>query len=316
MMHPCVGVDRHTHLEGSLDPAWVRQRALEQGLTAPPALEALWRHEPVPFEGFIQAFFFGCGFLRGAEAVRSAVLAAVDRLPSATPGQARGIDLWLSPHFLVKQGRFLGLDALWRGMDEGILEARRQGVRIAVVIDAVNHFGAEHGQEVLDLVLPELPSWVVGFSTGGLERVPFKAWAPVFDRARKAGLRLAAHAGENGPAGNVREAILEAGVERIVHGVRAARHPDIVELLAERKIALDICITSNRALVPDLGAHPLPALLRAGVRCALGTDDPGVIPCTLPGEWEQARNLGLTPAELDALHAHSVADAWCLVNPA
>ena len=51
MMHPCVGVDRHTHLEGSLDPAWVRQRALEQGQTAPPALEALWRHEPVPFEG-------------------------------------------------------------------------------------------------------------------------------------------------------------------------------------------------------------------------------------------------------------------------
>jgi len=315
MIHPCAGVDRHTHLEGGLDPAWVRQRAAEQGLALPPGLEALWRREAVPFEAFITAFFFVCGFLRSAEAVRSAVLAAVDRLPAAA-GQTRGIDLWLSPHFLVKQGQFLSLDALWRGMEQGILEARRQGVRIAVIIDAVNHLGAEHGQEVLDLVLADLPPWVVGFSTGGLERVPFKAWAPVFERARKAGLRLAAHAGENGPAAGVREAILEAGVERIVHGVRAARHPDIVELLADRKIPVDICITSNRALVPDLGEHPLPALLRAGVRCALGTDDPGLIPCALPGEWETAGNLGLTLGELDALRAHSVADAWCLTNPA
>jgi adenosine deaminase len=309
---PCVGVDRHTHLEGSLDAAWVRQRALDEGLTPPEALEALWRHEAVPFEGFIRAFFFSCGFLRSAEAVTSAILAAVGRLPPAAPGLPRGIDMWVSPHFLVKQGQFLTLDALWRGIDDGVLEARRQGVQIAIIIDAVNHFGVEHGQEVLDLVLPGKPSWVIGFSTGGLEGVPFKAWAPVFARARRAGLRLAAHAGENGPGTNVREAILDAGVERIVHGVRAASHPDILELLAERRIPVDICITSNRALVPDLGPHPLPELLRAGVRCALGTDDPGVIPCTLPGEWAHAQSLGLAPEELEAVRAHSAADAWCL----
>jgi adenosine deaminase len=309
---PCVRVDRHTHLEGSLDAAWVRQRAQEEGLTPPRALEALWRNDAEPFEGFIRAFFFSCGFLRNAEAVTAAILAAVGRLPEAVPGLPRGIDMWVSPHFLVKQGQFLTLDALWRGIDDGIAQARSQGVRIAIIIDAVNHFGVDHGQEVLDLVLPDKPSWIIGFSTGGLEGVPFKAWAPVFERARQAGLRLAAHAGENGPAANVREAILDAGVERIVHGVRAASHPDILELLAARKIPVDICITSNRALVPDLGGHPLPALLRAGVRCALGTDDPGVIPCTLPGEWERAQSLGLTPAELEAVRAHSEADAWCL----
>jgi adenosine deaminase len=307
----CARVDRHTHLEGSLDPGWVRRQAQAAGQAPPRALEALWRHEAVPFEGFIEAFFFGCGFLRSAEAVREALRASVQRLPPAA-GLPRGIDLWVSPHFLVKQGRFLSLDQLWRGMDDGIQEARLQGVQVAVVIDAVNHFGVEHGHEVLDLVLPERPAWVTGFSTGGLERVPFRDWAPVFERARAAGLRLAAHAGENGPAENVREAILDAGVTRIVHGVRAAAHPELVELLADRRIPVDICITSNRALVPDLGAHPLPQLLRAGVRCALGSDDPGVIPCTLPSEWAEAQALGLTPAELQILQDHSVADAWCL----
>jgi adenosine deaminase len=310
-MRATATVDRHTHLEGSLDEAWVRRQAEAEGSRPPSALEALWRHETVPFERFIKAFFFSCGFLRSAAAVRSAVQAAVGRLPGPD-GRPRGIDLWVSPHLLVKQARFITLEALWRGLDEGIADARRQGVAVTVIIDAVNHFGAEHGHEVLDLVLGGRPAWVTGFSTGGLEGVPFRDWAPVFDRARKAGLRLAAHAGENGPAANVREAILEAGVERIVHGVAAAAHPDVVELLVERRIPVDICISSNRALVPGLGDHPLPALLRAGVRCALGTDDPGIIPCTLPGEWAQARALGLTGAEMDALVRNAETDAWCL----
>lgn len=315
MSHACPTVDRHAHLEGSLDAEWVRAKAGERGLTPPATLEALWRGEAVPFEGFIEAFFFACGFLTDAEAVRDAVRATVKRLPPAN-GAARGVDLWVSPHFLVRQARFLDLDALWRGMDAGIREARAEGVEIVAIIDAVNHFGVDHGHEVLDLVLPEMPDWVVGFSTGGLERVPFRDWAPVFERARKAGLRLAAHAGENGPGSNVRDAILDAGATRIVHGVRAIHDPALVELLAERQIPVDICPTSNFALVPDLAGaarseHPLPRFLAAGVRCALGTDDPGVIPTTLPGEWNQAAKLGLDAAALEKLRIHAVEDAWC-----
>ena len=306
----CPGIDRHVHLEGSLSPAWLRQRCLDEGRVLPEPLEALWRREPVPFSDFIKAFFFGCGLLRDAGAVAAAVRAAVERLPPG--GEGRGLDLWVSPHLLVKQGGFITLEALWRGLDDGIQAARAEGVRVAVVIDAVNHFGPAHGHEVLDLVLPERPAWVRGFSTGGLEGVPFRDWAPVFARARKAGLRLAAHAGENGPAENVREAILEAGVERIVHGVRAAAHPELLQLMAERRIALDVCLTSNRALVPGLGPHPLPAFLRAGVRCALGTDDPGLMPCTLPEEWARAAALPLTPAELARLARHAAEDAWCV----
>lgn len=304
-------VDRHTHLEGSLDPAWVKAQAQREGQGLPPSLEALWRDEIVPFEAFIPAFFFSCGFLRGAEAAREILRAAVRRLAPGADGP-RGIDLWVSPHHLCRGAQLLTLDELWRGMDEGIAEARAQGVQVAVVIDAVNHFGIAHGHEVLDLVLPERPDWVVGFSTGGLEGVPFRDWAPVFDRARKAGLRLAAHAGENGPGTNVWDAILEAGVSRIVHGVRAAAHPDILDLLAERRIPVDVCLTSNRCLIPDLGPHPLKAMLRAGVRCALGTDDPGVMPCDLPGEWRKAQALGLEAQDLEALRRHAVEDAWSL----
>jgi adenosine deaminase len=298
-------------LEGSLDAGWIRAQAQEMGKPIPESLEALWRRDLVDFEAFIQAFFFACGFLRGRDVVRETVRACVSRLAPAGEG-LRGLDLWLSPHFLVKESAFLSLDELWQGMEDGIRDAEAQGVKVAVIIDAVNHFGVQHGHEVLDLVLLDKPTWIVGFSTGGLERVPFREWAKVFDRARAAGLRIAAHAGENGPSSNVREAILEGGAERIVHGVRAANDPATLELLAERRIPLDICITSNRTLVPDLGDHPLPRLLRAGVRCALGTDDPGVIPCDIPSEWAQAQALGLSPSELASLRQHAVEDAWSL----
>lgn len=307
-------VDRHAHLEGSLDAAWVRQQAQREGKAVPDTLEALWRGETIPFDGFIPAFFFSCGFLRGAEAAREILRAAVRRLPPPEGDQPRGIDLWVSPHFLCVQGQLLTLEELWRGMDDGIAEARANGVQVAVIIDAVNHFGVPHGHEVLDLVLGNRPDWVVGFSTGGIEQVPFRDWAPVFERARKAGLKLAAHAGENGPGTNVRDAILEAGVSRIVHGVHAAKHPEILELLAERRIPVDVCLTSNRALVPGLGPHPLPQMLRAGVRCALGTDDPGVMPCDIPGEWREAIALGLTESELADLRRFAAEDAWSLAR--
>lgn len=302
-------IDRHTHLEGSLDPAWVRQEAAARGLAVPVALDTLWAGGAVPFAGFIEAFLFGAGLLDSREAIRTATLAAAARTGRCG---GSGFDLWASPHFLVMHRAQLTLEAFWRGLEAGLEEARAEGIVGCVVVDAVNHFGPRHGQAVLDLVLPELPPFVKGFSTGGLEGCPFREWAPVFDRARAAGLRVAAHAGENGPGANVREAVLEGGVARIIHGVRA--DPATFDLLAERRIPVDVCPSSNRALIPDLGAHPLPRMLRAGVRCALGTDDPGIISCDLGSEVAAARGMGLAETELAALRRHGAEDAWCLAD--
>ncbi|HJW44661.1 MAG TPA: hypothetical protein VJ463_09395 [Geothrix sp.] len=300
-------IDRHTHLEGSLDPAWVRGEAGRRGFALPTSLEALWSGGAVPFQGFIEAFLFGAALLDGRAAVREAALAVARRTQKAG---GVGFDLWASPHFLVVHRGQVTLDDFWRGLEEGLAEAAALGVSGCVVVDAVNHFGPAHGHEVLDLVLPGLPSFVKGFSTGGLEGVPFRDWAPVFDRARTAGLRLAAHAGENGPGANVREAVLEGGVSRIVHGLRA--DGATFELLAERGIPVDICPSSNRALAADVTPHPLPRMLAAGVRCALGTDDPGVIPCDLNIEQEAARAMGLGEDDLATLRRHGAEDAWCL----
>jgi aminodeoxyfutalosine deaminase len=300
-------IDRHTHLEGSLDPGWVRLEAQRRGLPLPARLETLWSGVAVPFEGFIEAFLFGARLLDRRETVREAVLAVARRTQAA--GGA-GFDLWASPHFLVAHQKQISLDAFWRGLEEGLAEASAMGLRSCVVVDAVNHFGPGHGQAVLDLVLPGLPAFVKGFSTGGAEASPFREWAPVFDRARAAGLRIAAHAGESGPGSNVREAILEGGVSRIVHGIRA--DDAILALLADRGIPVDVCPSSNGALAADVTPHPLPAMLQAGVRCALGTDDPGVIPCDLATELAAAKAMGLDDSAMATLRRNGAEDAWCL----
>lgn len=300
-------IDRHTHLEGALEPAWVRKEAARRGRSLPGSLEALWSGAAVPFEGFIEAFLFGAGLLDSREAVCEAVRAVTQRTRRAG---GQGFDLWVSPHFLVVHQRQISLEAFWRGLEEGLAEARAMDLSACVVVDAVNHFGPKHGQAVLDLILPERPAFVRGFSTGGLEGVPFREWAPVFDRARAAGLSVAAHAGENGPGSNVREAVLEGGVERLIHAIRA--DAATLDLLAERAIPVDVCPSSNRALAAEVRPHPLPRMLQAGVRCALGTDDPGVIPCDLTLEAAAARSMGLDDPDLATLRKNGAEAAWCL----
>ena len=299
-------VDRHTHLEGALDPRWVRTEANRRGWQLPASLETLWNGAGAPFTGFIEAFLFGAALLDHREAIREAVRAVARRTVQA---EGAGFDLWISPHFLVVHQGQISLAELWQGVEEGLQEATRMDLQSCVVVEAVNHFGPKHGHATLDLVLPDLPAFVKGFSTGGLEGCPFREWAPVFDRARAAGLSISAHAGENGPGSNVREALLEGGVSRIVHGIRA--DDATLDLLAERGIPVDICLTSNAALAADVAPHPLPRMLRAGVRCALGTDDPGVIPCDLKTETMAARRLGLNEDDLNRLWRYGAEDAWC-----
>ncbi len=91
------------------------------------------------------------------------------------------------------------------------------------------------------------------------------------------------------------------GADRLQHGVRAIEDPELVRRLADSPVCLDVCPTSNLmlAVVPDIASHPLPALLEAGVRCSLNSDDPLLFGPNLLEEYELVRNtLGLDDATL------------------
>ena len=142
---------------------------------------------------------------------------------------------------------------------------------------------------------------VVGWDLAGDEaRHPAAPQRPSFDAARAAGLRLTCHAGEAGDPSSVEEA-LDLGVERIAHGVIGARSPRVVDRIRSEGVVLDVCPTANwkcRA-VSSIAAHPLPALVRAGVRCTISTDSRTVAATTLSREFELAeREMAMTTDEL------------------
>jgi adenosine deaminase len=141
---------------------------------------------------------------------------------------------------------------------------------------------------------------VVGFDLAGDEiRYPTPPHRPAFEAARAAGLRLTCHAGEAGEPSNVEDA-LDLGLERIAHGVIGARDPRIVERVRSEGVVLDLCPTANWKCkaVQTLAEHPLPRLVRAGVRCTISTDSRTVADTTLSHEFELAAGMGMSDDEL------------------
>jgi adenosine deaminase len=133
--------------------------------------------------------------------------------------------------------------------------------------------------QVLAPVLQECMHWegLAGIDLHGVEYLPLEEWTPtLWAKARDAGLVTKAHAGEFGPASNVREAIEVLGVRRIQHGVRAIEDDAVLDLVIASDTTFDVCPISNVKLnvVPGLEQHPIRQLFDRGVRCTISTDDP------------------------------------------
>lgn len=118
-------------------------------------------------------------------------------------------------------------------------------------------------------------------------------FAEAFAIAIEAGLTSVPHAGELEGPDSVRGALDALGADRLQHGVRAIEDPELVRRLADSPVCLDVCPSSNVALsvVPNIEAHPLPALLAAGVRCSLNSDDPLLFGPNLLEEYELVRKV-------------------------
>jgi adenosine deaminase len=150
---------------------------------------------------------------------------------------------------------------------------------------------------------------VVGFGLSNDERgVAVADFAPAFSLAAEAGLLGAPHSGFYTPASHVRSCVELLGATRIGHGTSAAASPAVLDLLAERQVAVEICPTSYPPFgVHSLSAVPVRAFLSAGVPVALSTDDPLLFGVGLAGQYQICRDeLGLTDGELGAIAAGGI----------
>jgi adenosine deaminase len=155
--------------------------------------------------------------------------------------------------------------------------------------DLTRNFGVESAMATARAMAEMTDLDVIGVSLGGDEaRFPASLFVEPFAYARAQGLRCVAHAGESDGAASVRDAVELLGAERIGHGIRALEDPAVVELLAGRRVPLEICPTSNRLTGVDLERYPHPYvdLDRQGCLVTIDADDPAVFESSIAQEYE------------------------------
>ena len=198
---------------------------------------------------------------------------------------------------------------------EGVLAGLRAGsaaagIETRVVIDHSRRRPLAWAEESVRLAA-EHPAEVLGFGVAGDEAAPISPYRAVVDRAAAAGVHLIHHAGETGGASSVREALDVGRAERIGHGIRSLDDASLVARLRDERVPLEVCQSSNvvLGLVPSLAAHPLPALVDAGLVVTLNTDIPAVIGRGLSAEYAAVRDaFGYTDEDLAAF-ARAAVDA-------
>jgi aminodeoxyfutalosine deaminase len=316
----------HLHLEGTVSPETLvelSRRALagnrEAGERGPGAgsfsieeAEALYRY--TDFSGFMLAFKAVTARLRTAEDYELITYRMMAQL--AAQGVAHA-EVYISVGVIYYwRKEEIGSDPLlfekiFRGMEMGRARGERDfGVSVYWIFDAVRHFGVEEAARVFRKAAElrgEFPS-VVGIGIGGDERrtgaEPFR---DLYFEAREAGLRLTAHAGETVGPESV-WAALNIGAERIGHGLTAIEDPELMEVLAERQIPIEICISSNLrtgCCVPA-ALHPVRSYFDAGLMITLNSDDPAMFESDLEGEYLLAqREFGFSGEHLRELAANS-----------
>ncbi len=175
------------------------------------------------------------------------------------------------------------------------------GDTFRLILDVTRNFGAESAMRTAQIAANLTGCGVVGIGLGGDEtRFPAELFEDVFAFARSRGLHGVAHAGEAAGAESVRAAIDVLKAERIGHGVRALEDPELMHALAQRKIALEVCPTSNflTGAARREEAHPLHALDAAGIPVTIDADDPTLFETSITKEYLYvARHAGTAALE-------------------
>ncbi|MBM2622343.1 adenosine deaminase [Actinoplanes sp. LDG1-06] len=283
----------HVHHVGSASPRIVAELAARhEGASPVPADPAALADYFAfrDFAHFVDVYLTVVDLIRDDEDVRVLTFEVARELARQ---QVRYAELTITPYSSVKRG----IPA--KAFCEAIEDARRSaatefGIELRWCFDIPGEAGLPAAEETLRVALEERPEGLISFGLGGPEiGVPRPQFKPYFDQARAAGLRSAPHAGETTGPQTIWDAIRDLGAERIGHGISAAQDPELMAYLAEHRIPLEVCPTSNvrTRAVAAIEEHPLARLVAAGVPVSINSDDPPMFGTTLEEEYAVAARL-------------------------
>jgi adenosine deaminase len=264
----------HIHVEGTLEPELLVTLAARNGIPLPTTdvAELRARYKFDSLQSFLDLHYSNLRVLRTEPDFYDLASAYLARAAAAG---VRRAELFFDPQTHVAHG--VPLAEVFGGLTAALARGQREyGVSSGLILCFLRDLGAEAAEEILRASLPFRDQFIgVGLDSTEIGYPP-ALFGRVYEMAAAEGLRLVAHAGEEGGPDYVREAIDILHVERVDHGVRSMEDPHLIAELRDRQVALTVCPLSNVALrvVDTLGDHVLPGMLDAGLLATVNSDDP------------------------------------------
>ncbi|MGW7414175.1 adenosine deaminase [Streptomyces sp. NPDC054863] len=298
----------HVHHVGSASPRIVAELAARHPdskvPTDPAALAEFFTF--TDFAHFVDVYLSVVDVIRTPEDVR---LLTFEVARDMARQNIRYAELTVTPFSSTRRG--IPAEAFMEAIEDARKAAESElGVVLRWCFDIPGEAGLESAEETVRLALEHRPEGLVSFGLGGPEiGVPRPQFKPYFDRAIEAGLHSVPHAGETTGPETIWSALTDLRAERIGHGTSAVQDPKLLAHLAEHRIPLEVCPTSNIATraVADLDEHPIKEMVAAGCLVTINSDDPPMFGTDLNNEYAvAARLLGLDEQGLAALAKNAV----------
>jgi adenosine deaminase len=296
----------HMHLEGALEPelalAFAQRNRITLRFSSVEELRKSYQFSDL--QSFLDLYYECTASLVAEQDFYDLALSYLRR---AAADGVRHIEVFFDPQSHTNRG--VNFETVIGGIHRALELGRRQhGISSNLIMCFLRHLSAEQAMETLEMALP-FRDWIlgVGLDSSELGHPPMK-FAKVFARARQAGFRRVAHAGEEGPPDYIWQALDLIGAERIDHGVRVLEDASLVRRLAKEQIALTVCPLSNVRLgvFPSISHHNLKQLLDAGLLVTINSDDPAYFGGYVSDNFIAAQEaLDLSRGDVERLAANS-----------
>ncbi|MEM9785188.1 MAG: adenosine deaminase [Pseudomonadota bacterium] len=305
-------IELHTHLEGCAPPSFIRGLATEKNIDISKIFTPDGSYAFRDFDHFLQVYEAACTTLQSPEDFRRLTMAVLEE--TASHGVVY-METFVSPDFCGG-----GDLSAWRDYLAAMVDAANEaevklGITLKGIVTGIRHFGPDASKPAAECAVETMGDFITGYGMAGGEMVGRPGdYAYSFDMAREAGLRLTCHAGEWGGPDMVADTIRDLRVERIGHGISAARDPALVDQIAEKGIVLEVCPGSNVVLnaVKGWADHPIAKLRDAGVKVTVSTDDPPFFHTNMTAEFDMLHEtFGWDEADFRTLNETALAAAFC-----
>ncbi|WP_305810860.1 adenosine deaminase [Photobacterium leiognathi] len=297
--------DIHRHLDGNIRPQTILELGQQFNMTLPGHdLESLRPHVQIveaepSLVAFLSKLDWGVAVLGDLDACRRV---AYENVEDALRAQIDYAELRFSPYYMAMKHN-LPVAGVVEAVIDGVNAGCRDfGIKANLIGIMSRTFGVDACQQELDALLTHKDKLVAIDLAGDELGQPGTQFNTHFKQVRDAGLRVTVHAGEAAGPESMWQAINELGAVRIGHGVKAIQDPKLMDYLAEHKIGIESCITSNiqTSTVSNIKEHPIKPFLEHGILASLNTDDPAVEGIELPYEYEVAAPaVGLSQAKIE-----------------